>query len=216
MDARGPSPGRGRGQAAGGEFEPGVDTLSARLRRFIHGEIRQLWPLQAAVLATTNMLPAQSFNYLRTALLRSVFPGIGQRTRLLGPVSITGPGRLPELLSIGSETVIGGSLHVDLGAPLRIGEFVHIGHHVLMHTIDHEIGPAKLRCGRHRVAPIHICDGAWIGSRVVVLPGVTIGAGAVVAAGAVVVRDVPANCLVAGVPAKVIRQLGAEDGLRAN
>lgn len=58
-----------------------------------------------------------------------------------------------------------------------------------------------------RVAPVRICRGAWLGENVVVLPGVTIGEGAVVGANAVVRQDVPARSIVAGVPARLIRQL---------
>ena len=53
-----------------------------------------------------------------------------------------------------------------------------------------------------------IGDGCWLGARAVVLPGVRIGAGSIVAAGALVTRDVPPNSLVAGVPAKLVRDLG--------
>ncbi len=60
-------------------------------------------------------------------------------------------------------------------------------------------------------APIHIGKRVWIGSNATVLPGVTIGDGAVVAAGAVVTRDVPANTVVGGVPAKVIRHIYEEE-----
>ena len=60
-------------------------------------------------------------------------------------------------------------------------------------------------------APIHIGKRVWIGSNATVLPGVTIGDGAVVAAGAVVTRDVPANTVVGGVPAKVIRHIHEEE-----
>jgi tetrahydrodipicolinate N-succinyltransferase len=57
-------------------------------------------------------------------------------------------------------------------------------------------------------APISIGDGVWIGSRVTVLPGVSVGRGAVVAAGAVVTRDVAPDTLVAGIPAVVVKHLG--------
>jgi len=57
------------------------------------------------------------------------------------------------------------------------------------------------------LSTVSVEDGAWIAARVTVLPGVTIGRGSVVAAGAVVTRDVPPNCLVAGVPARVLREL---------
>ncbi len=57
---------------------------------------------------------------------------------------------------------------------------------------------------------IRIGDGAWVGAGCIILPGVHVGAGSVVAAGAVVSRDVPSNSLVAGVPARVVRELGTE------
>ena len=55
--------------------------------------------------------------------------------------------------------------------------------------------------------PIVLKRNAWIGSRAVVLPGVTVGEGAVVASGAVITKDVPARCIVGGVPAKIIKKL---------
>ena len=54
--------------------------------------------------------------------------------------------------------------------------------------------------------PVKICDKVWLGARVTVCPGVTIGEGAIVGAGAVVTKDVPPRTVVAGVPAKVVRQ----------
>jgi acetyltransferase-like isoleucine patch superfamily enzyme len=77
-------------------------------------------------------------------------------------------------------------------------------------TVDHEVGDSSQRCGRRVFRPICIEDGVWIGSRAVILPGVRIGRGAVVGAGAVVTRDVPAHALVAGIPAKTIRDLNDE------
>jgi acetyltransferase-like isoleucine patch superfamily enzyme len=66
----------------------------------------------------------------------------------------------------------------------------------------------------HKQAPVHIGDGCWIGARAMILPGVTLGKRVLVAAGAVVTRDVPDDCLVAGNPARVVRQLVYPPGCR--
>ncbi|MCC6483663.1 MAG: hypothetical protein IT209_02355 [Armatimonadetes bacterium] len=58
-----------------------------------------------------------------------------------------------------------------------------------------------------KMAPVRICDKAWIGARAIILKGVTIGEGAVIGAGSVVTKDVPAWCVAAGNPARVIRQV---------
>jgi acetyltransferase-like isoleucine patch superfamily enzyme len=157
--------------------------------------------------AVCRLLPQFSFNRTRTALLRALGLQIGRGSRVMGPLHITGPGDARSLLSIGEGTFVSGPLHIDLGAPVRIGSRIRFGHHVVLLTLDHEIGPSEYRCGRLVAAPITIGDGAWIGSRVTILPGISVGNGAVVAAGAVVSRDVPANALVGGVPAKVLRDL---------
>jgi maltose O-acetyltransferase len=88
-----------------------------------------------------------------------------------------------------------------------IGSNVSIGPFVKFISDSHEIGSSTKRAGKNRVDPINVGDGAWIGAAAVILGGVTIGPGAIVAAGAVVTRDVPANTIVAGIPARVIRQL---------
>jgi acetyltransferase-like isoleucine patch superfamily enzyme len=66
----------------------------------------------------------------------------------------------------------------------------------------------------HKQAPVRIGDGCWIGARAMILPGVTLGKRVLVAAGAVVTRDVPDDCLVAGNPARVIRELTYPAGCR--
>ena len=80
-----------------------------------------------------------------------------------------------------------------------------IGHNVVLATLDHDIDPDK----RHLLypAPIHIGNKVWIGSGAVITRGVTIGDNSIVAAGAVVTKDVPENIIVAGVPAKVIKTI---------
>jgi len=124
----------------------------------------------------------------------------------MGALRITGPGRI-ELFSIGESSFVTGPVSVDLGARIRIGDRVHIGHELLLLTLDHEIGPPTERCAQLVAAPIDIGDACWIGSRVTILPGVTIGRGAVVASGAVVTRDVPPETMVGGVPARIMRNL---------
>lgn len=115
----------------------------------------------------------------------------------------------------GSEMVgpisIGDRVFINRDAYIRpkttIGDNVAIGPFVKLITDTHEIGPAHKRAGKSRFDPIVIGDGSWIGAAVTVLAGVTIGKGCIVAAGAVVTRDVPDNTMVGGVPAQHIRDL---------
>ena len=93
---------------------------------------------------------------------------------------------------------------------VHIGNHVMVGPHTLITTVTH---PLDYRRRQEYVAcaqPVVIEDDVWIGGNVTVLPGVTIGQGSVVAAGAVVTQDVPPRTLVGGVPAKVIRELKIE------
>src|SRR5882672_2982368 len=158
----------------------------------------------------SSVLPQHSFLRLRTALLRALGLRIGVATGFAGSVKITGAGSLHELLWIGSGCHITGPLHIDLMAPVRIGAGVYLGYEVMLLTADHEVDASTQRCGRLVAGAIEIDDGAWIGSRAVILPGVHIGKGAVVAAGAIVTKDVGANTMVGGVPAVSLRHLNEE------
>jgi acetyltransferase-like isoleucine patch superfamily enzyme len=161
-----------------------------------------------AILAwlASRSIPPFVLNRTRTHVLRSLGIDIGPRSLVMGTLQITGPGHA-SLLSIGSHSFITGPLRVDLGARVRIGSRVHVGPEVLLLTLDHEIGPPEERCGPLVGAPIEIGDGCWIGARVTVLPGVSVGKGAILAAGAVVTRDVGPDTMVGGVPARAIREL---------
>lgn len=85
------------------------------------------------------------------------------------------------------------------------GDGVLIGHNVVLATLNHDVDPQKR--GDMFPAPIRIGNNVWIGAQATVLPGVTIDDGAIVAAGAVVTRDVPANVIVGGFPAKIIKKI---------
>lgn len=92
-------------------------------------------------------------------------------------------------------------------AKVTIGSRVAIGAFCRLVTDNHELGSSSQRAGKFFTEPITICDGVFIGANVTVVGGVTIGGGSIVGAGAVVVKDVPPNSVVGGVPARLIRQL---------
>jgi len=95
---------------------------------------------------------------------------------------------------------------------ITIEDDVLIGPKVNLVTINHPLDPADRRSTY--CAPIVIKKGAWVGASVSVMPGVTIGENAVIAANAVVTRDVPDLAVVGGVPARVIKRIGGADARR--
>lgn len=130
-----------------------------------------------------------------SAMLRSGATYIGSATRL----------------SIGERTFINYGCVLDLRATITIGTRVAIGPGVMLLTSSHTMGSSEYRAQNSAYAPVSIGDGAWLGARSTVLPGVTIGRGAVVAAGAVVTSDCDPDCLYAGVPAQMKRRLPSAD-----
>lgn len=110
-------------------------------------------------------------------------------------------------LSIGEKSFVNHGCHIDDGR-LTIGNRVYVGPRVVFAMSSHEMGDNRQRAGENISRPIRVEDGAWIGASVTVLPGVTIGAGSVIAAGAVVRDDTKPNALYGGVPARWIKELG--------
>ena len=90
---------------------------------------------------------------------------------------------------------------------VHIGNNVMIGPNTVITTVGHPLSPMERRKYVAIAKPIHIGNDVWIGASVTILPGVTIGNNVVVAAGTVVNKDVPDNCVVAGVPAKIIKDI---------
>lgn len=110
-------------------------------------------------------------------------------------------------LTIGEGSFINVEALIDVTAPVTIGRRVAIGQRLTIVTETHEQGIARGRAARRYAEPVVIGDGCWIGANVVILPGVEVGPGSIVAAGAVVVAHVPPNTLAGGVPARPIRDL---------
>jgi maltose O-acetyltransferase len=153
---------------------------------------------------------------------------VGERCRVYGHPSIKNLGRLViadrvrlfstitpieiavetgGTLEIGSRAFINYGCSIAATSLVRIGARCNIGTYVMMMDNDfHSLEPER-RDERPPSAPIILEDNVWVGGRVIVLRGVTIGAGSVVAAGSVVTRDVPPRTVVAGVPAKPVRSL---------
>jgi acetyltransferase-like isoleucine patch superfamily enzyme len=167
-------------------------------------------------------------NAAATALMRGSFAACGKGSQLSLPIELTGPGS-PAGISIGERTFLGPSCRfwLDEGATVRIGDHcylngmttffaaddIEIGDGVLMawnvnildfhHRTTDKTLPIKEQ-GIDRIAPVKIKEGAWLGTNVVVMPGVTIGRNAVIGANAVVNSDVPDYATAVGVPARIL------------
>ncbi|UVJ38733.1 DapH/DapD/GlmU-related protein [Arthrobacter sp. CJ23] len=107
-------------------------------------------------------------------------------------------------VQIGSGTFINYRCVFNTAGGVTIGRDCDIAMDVSFITSTHELGGPSRRAGTPKTAPINIGSGVWIGARAVILPGVTVGDGVVIAAGSVVTRDCEPHTLYAGVPAKAI------------
>ncbi|MFF7293279.1 acyltransferase [Microbacterium sp. NPDC008134] len=124
---------------------------------------------------------------------------IGDEAKIYRGSEVAGP------VSIGDRVFINRDAYIRPGTV--IGDNVNLGPFVRLITDTHDIGSASRRAGRFRHDPIRIGDGAWIGASSTVLGGVTVGEGAVVAAGSIVTTDVAPHTVAGGVPATMTRRL---------
>ena len=115
-------------------------------------------------------------------------------------------------ISFGKNVFINSNCHFQDQGGITIGDGAMLGHNVVLATATHDLAPSKSRKLHYK--PIKICDNVWIGSNAVILQGVTVGEWAVVAAGAVVTKDVEPFTVVGGVPAKFIRKVENDLGER--
>jgi acetyltransferase-like isoleucine patch superfamily enzyme len=153
------------------------------------------------------ILPDEVGGRMRSVLLRLAGLPIGRGTIFNGRPVFSGGRDVQRLLTIGEDSWFNVGCRFDVHAPVTIGNGIRFGQEVLILTHTHIVGSRERRAGELLDLPVTIGDGAWIGARVTILPGVRIGEGAVVAAGAVVNRDIEPHTMVGGVPAKLIREL---------
>jgi galactoside O-acetyltransferase len=177
-----------------GDTGPGLEALQeSRLRgKQLAWEFNQLQPRDLIT---------------RQRLLGNIFGTLGEAVWVEPPLHV----------AYGINTHIGSHIYMNTGmtilddSPVHIGNRVMIAPHVTLATDGHPLHPATRATGQQFSAPIRIEDDVWLGANVTVLPGVIIGQGSVVAAGAVVNAHVPPNVVVGGVPARILRTITDAD-----
>jgi len=153
------------------------------------------------VASVTRLVPLQALYERESARITALCAAVGERTVLRMPLVIYAP----EQLRIGSDTGIGEFSVLRANGGLTIGNRVQIAAGCVLTTRGHPINPP--RNGQNVDAPIVIEDDVWLGAGAILLPGVTVGRGAIVAAGAVVTEDVAPLAIVGGVPARPLRSI---------
>lgn len=145
------------------------------------------------------------FNYVKSVYLRFFFQArIGARVVFYPGVWIfTGRN-----LSVGNDVDLAKGVLITTDGGVTIGDRTLIGYHTSILSSNHIIpkAPDRIFGSGHQKKAVSIGSDVWIGANCTILPGVTIGEGVVVAAGSVVTRDVPPFHVVAGVPAKIVRE----------
>jgi maltose O-acetyltransferase len=151
--------------------------------------------------ALARALPPFVANRLRSYILKNAGLRLGRGSIFWGTPTIIGDS-ITTNLSIGAECGFNVGCLIDVGAPITIGNHVGVGHHVMILSRTFTTGSSAQRAGVALYAPVVIEDGAWVGARCIIMPGVTIGAGAVIGATMVISKDVPPNTLLLG-PQKI-------------
>jgi maltose O-acetyltransferase len=180
-----------------------VETNAKELWVKGRASLRAQWHLRSAteVARTARLIGRPVVSNQGTLIVRD-------RVQLISTVATlelaTGP---DGVLDIGARSFVNYGTSLSAMLLVKIGPRCQIGTYCLLMDNDfHRVEPER-RLERPESAPIVLEENVWLGARVVVMSGVTIGEGSVIGAGSVVTRDIPARTIAAGVPAKVIREL---------
>jgi len=142
---------------------------------------------------------------LRGFLIRPALRRCGANLQVARNVYIA----FPDQLEVGRDVFIGYGTWIQAGGGITLADQVLLGPYVVLIAGDHTLVDGSYRFGPPDRAAIVLGRGCWIGAHATVTKGVTVGAGALVAANAVAVKDLPPGCVAGGVPAKVIRAADA-------
>lgn len=182
--------------------------LPQKVLTVLKAELDQIRPRQHLFSMLSRVIPRDTGNQLRAALLRARGISVGEGTVVRDTPRFTGgEARGFDKFSTGRDCEIGVGCSFEVGTNITLGDRVTLGHQVLIITTTHELGPREHRAGAPVRNPVKVENGVWIGSRCVVLPGVTIGEGAIVEPGSVVTKDVAPHTRVAGIPAKPVGEV---------
>ena len=164
---------------------------------------------------TKAMMPMYEYNATlptetakRQALLTKMFAKVGEGAYIEPPFHANWGGRYVEL---GAHVYANFNLTIVDDTYVYIGDHTMIGPNVTLASAGHPILPELREHGYQYNLPIHIGKNCWLGAGVIVVPGVTIGDNSVIGAGAVVTKDIPANVVAVGTPARVLRKISDHD-----
>jgi maltose O-acetyltransferase len=177
-----------------------MSNLKKFLKKFIPNHLVReyyIWKNSIDWFVANSIISPFPSHTVRKAYLRNKGADIAKHTLIYGGCEYRGINSL----HIGHGSSIGHRAILDARKGLFIGRNVVFATEVMVWTLHHDYNDIKFACIG---APVIIGDFAWLGSRSIILPGVTIGEGAVVAAGAVVTKDVEPYTVVGGIPAKVM------------
>ena len=174
-----------------GELYPGDDA-----------ELNEELDRRQALVAELNAIPGARSAERRAGLER-LLGAIGEGTQIRAPFYCDfGDG-----IELGARCFLNFNCTLLDGAPIVIGDECLFGPGVQLITATHPVDPGPRRAALEQALPITLGAGVWLGAAALVLPGVSIGENAVVGAGAVVTRDLPAGVAAVGNPARVVREV---------
>lgn len=164
---------------------------------------------------TKAMMPMYEYNATlptetakRQALLTKMFAKVSEGSYIEPPFHANWGGQHVEL---GAHVYANFNLTIVDDTYVYIGDHTMMGPNVTLASAGHPILPELREHGYQYNLPIHIGKNCWLGAGVIVVPGVTIGDNSVIGAGAVVTKDIPANVVAVGTPARVLRKIGDHD-----
>ena len=178
-----------------------------KVMKLLREETSGIHPRLIALNTVAGFLPRYQALQTRAQLLSLAGFRIGDGTRVAAVPRINGGPDLFSNLAVGRGVSIDAECTLDLSDRVTIGDLVTIGPGVMILTSTHELDIREHRAGPVQLSPVSIGDRVWLGARCIILPGVTIGAGAIVNAGSVVNKDVAAQTRVGGTPAALIETL---------